>query len=99
MVGKVLPGDAEHDREAALILIRKQAEQGTLQQAGVRALGAPFPKATPEHGYYGIPLLEQPAWTWEIPLYFFVGGAAGSAAIVGAIANYTGADRKIVRDA
>jgi hypothetical protein len=55
--------------------------------------------ASVETGYYGIPLLKQPAWTWEIPLYFFVGGAAGSAAVVGAIANYTGAGRKIVRDA
>jgi formate-dependent nitrite reductase membrane component NrfD len=55
--------------------------------------------ASPETGYYGIPLLKEPAWTWEIPLYFFVGGAAGAAAVVGAIASYTGADRKIVRDA
>src|SRR6185312_819337 len=30
---------------------------------------------------------------------FFVGGAAGAAAVVGSIAQYTGADRKIVRDA
>ena len=55
--------------------------------------------ASPETGYYGIPLLKQPSWTWEIPLYFFVGGAAGAAAVVGAIADYTGADRKLVRDA
>ena len=99
MVGKVLPGDAEHDREAALILIRKQAEQGTLQQAGVRALGAPFPKATPEHGYYGIPLLEQPAWTWEIPLYFFIGGAAGSSAVIATAAEWIGGDVQLARKA
>ena len=55
--------------------------------------------ASPETGYYGIPLLKEPSWTWEIPLYFFVGGAAGAAAVVGAIADYTGADRKLVRDA
>jgi hypothetical protein len=53
----------------------------------------------PETGYYGIPLLKEPQWTREIPLYFFVGGAAGAAAVVGAIANYTGADQKLVRDA
>jgi Polysulphide reductase, NrfD len=29
----------------------------------------------------------------------FVGGAAGAAAVIGAIADYTGADRKLVRDA
>src|SRR5207253_1881857 len=66
---------------------------------GIRPRGAPFPIASPETGYYGIPLLKQPSWTWEIPLYFFVGGAAGAAAVVGAIADYTGANRKLVRDA
>jgi hypothetical protein len=62
-------------------------------------VGAPFPQATPENGYYQIPLLKQPPWTWEIPLYFFVGGAAGAAAVIGAIADYTGADRELVRHA
>lgn len=99
MVGKIVPGDSEYDREAALILIRKQAEQGALQQSGVRAAGAPFPKATPELGYYGIPLLEKPAWTWEIPLYFFVGGAAGSTAVIATAAEWSGGDVQLARDA
>ena len=99
MVGKIAPGDSEYDREAALILIRKKAEQGTLEQAGVRAWGAPFPKATPETGYYGIPLLEPPAWTWEIPLYFFVGGAAGSAAVIATAAEWLGGDVRLARNA
>jgi hypothetical protein len=58
-----------------------------------------MPVASAEAGYYGVPLLKEPSWSWEVPLYFFVGGAAGAAAVVGAIANYTGADRRIVRDA
>jgi hypothetical protein len=67
--------------------------------AGIRPRGAPFPVASPETGYYGIPLLMPPQWKPEVPLYFFVGGAAGAAAVIGAIAHYTGADRKLVRDA
>jgi hypothetical protein len=55
--------------------------------------------ASPETGYYGIPLLKPPPWKPEVPLYFFVGGAAGAAAVIGAIAHYTGADRTLVRDA
>ncbi|MBA3915312.1 MAG: polysulfide reductase NrfD, partial [Acidobacteriales bacterium] len=55
--------------------------------------------ASPETGYYGIPLLKEPSWTWEIPLYFFVGGAAGAAAVMGAVASYLGADRQLVRHA
>src|SRR6267378_991150 len=86
--------------EQRLAEIRREAEQrGEVKAVGVRPSGAPFPMASPETGYYGIPLLKEPAWTWEVPLYFFVGGAAGAAAVVGAIADYTGADRKLVRDA
>jgi len=70
-----------------------------VKSRGIRPTGSPFPLASPETGYYGIPLLKEPSWTWEIPLYFFVGGAAGAAAVIGAIADYTGADHKIVRDA
>src|SRR5207244_5183600 len=70
-----------------------------VKASGIRPSGSPLPMASPETGYYGIPLLKEPAWTWEVPLYFFVGGAAGAAAVVGAIADYTGADRKLVRDA
>ena len=37
--------------------------------------------------YYDVPLLKAPVWTWEVPLYFFVGGAAGAAAIIGGVAE------------
>src|SRR5438874_1688519 len=86
--------------EQQLLNLRDEAElRGQVKAGGIRPRGAPFPVASPETGYYGIPLLKQPSWTWEIPLYFFVGGAAGASAVVGAIANYTGADRRLVRDA
>ena len=88
------------NKEKRLFEIRREAEQhGQVKAKGIRPAGAPFPQASPETGYYGIPLLKQPPWTWEIPLYFFVGGAAGASAVVGAIADYTGAHRKLVRDA
>ena len=90
----------ELETEQRLYEIRSQAEeQGKVKARGIRPSGAPFPVASVETGYYGIPLLKRPSWTWEIPLYFFVGGAAGASAVVGAIANYTGADRRLVRDA
>lgn len=86
--------------EQRLAEICREAEAtGKVVARGVRPAGAPFPHASPETGYYGIPLLKEPSWTWEIPLYFFVGGAAGAAAVVGAVANYTGGNRKLVRDA
>jgi hypothetical protein len=93
-------GETDSRRERRLHDIRRQAEQrGQVKGPGIRPAGAPFPKASPDTGYYGIPLLKEPQWTREIPLYFFVGGAAGAAAVIGAIANYTGADPRLVRDA
>src|SRR5216117_1626830 len=88
------------DSEQKLVEIRREAERrGEVKSAGIRPAGSPFPMASPDTGYYGIPLLKKSPWTWEIPLYFFTGGTAGAAAVVGAIADYTGADRRLVRDA
>jgi len=100
MSGRVPWDSSDAQREQRLEQIRREAEtRGQLQVVGRRPAGAPFPQATAEKGYYGIPLLKEPPWTWEIPLYFFVGGAAGAAAVIGAIADYTGADRQLVRHA
>lgn len=49
--------------------------------------------------YYGLPLLKPPVWTWEVPVYFFVGGAAGASAVLALAAQITRADRKLVRHA
>jgi len=73
------------ERERRLHEIRQQAEKrGVVKEMGARPAGAPFPVASAEAGYYGVPLLKEPQWTWEIPIYFFLGGAAGSASVIGA---------------
>ena len=33
-------------------------------------------------GYFGMPVIKPPVWTWEVPLYFFFGGMCGMAAAV-----------------
>jgi formate-dependent nitrite reductase membrane component NrfD len=96
------PGGRRPDAasESRLLALRREAEaRGVVPGAGAKPAGAPFPKASPESGYYGLPLLKRPGWSWEVPIYFFVGGAAGAAAVIGAMANWTGADRRLVRDA
>src|SRR5438093_10671138 len=86
--------------EQKLVEIRREAERrGEVKASGIRPAGSPFPMASPDTGYYGIPLLKKPAWTWEIPLYFFTGGTAGAAAVVGAHADYGASDRRLVRQA
>jgi len=100
---KVTPADGrlpDAHSEARLAEIRREAERrGVVMSAGAKPPGAPFPQASPEAGYYGLPLLKKPGWSWEVPVYFFVGGAAGAAAVIGAMANWTGADKRLVRDA
>jgi DMSO reductase anchor subunit len=50
--------------------------------------------------YHDLPLLKPPVWTWEVPAYFFVGGAAGAAAVLGVAAQLAGpTNEKLVRDA
>ncbi len=86
--------------EARLTQLRQQAQsQGKMAVMGIRPAGAPFPRATPEAGYYGIPLLKEPQWNWAIPLYFFVGGAAGAAAVVGTAADWIGDEYRLARHA
>ena len=34
--------------------------------------------------YYDRPLLKEPVWHWAIPLYYYVGGAAGASLVMGA---------------
>lgn len=88
---------AEDPREARLHEIRREAaSSGSVSPP---ADGALMPHASPETGYYGRPLLKRPQWSREIPLYFFCGGAAGAAAIIGTVAKLTGGEAVLVRDA
>ena len=49
--------------------------------------------------YWNMPLLKQPVWSWEVPIYFFVGGAAGASAVIAAAAQLSGEHANLVRDA
>jgi formate-dependent nitrite reductase membrane component NrfD len=85
-------------RESRLEDIRKQAaELGTVKAAGVRPAGSPMPVASPQDGYYQQPPLKEPQWTPLVPLYFFVGGAAGSLGVIGSLADLLGHDKDLAR--
>lgn len=51
------------------------------------------PGSGPERGgsgqqtYYDRPVLKEPTWIWAVPAYFYVGGAAGATAALGAAAQ------------
>lgn len=80
--------------EKRLLRIREIArERGVVDRSDI---GGSQPVASAETGYYGTPVLKRPVWTWEVPLYFFVGGAAGGCAVIGEVGSLSGADRQLV---
>jgi hypothetical protein len=44
-------------------------------------------------------VLKAPRWKWEIPLYFFAGGVAGSSAVIATTAEWIGGDPELARHA
>jgi len=82
--------------EKRLEELREQAALGRVDASGIRPQGSPFPE-TPS--YYGLPIVKPPVWTWEVPLYFFAGGAAGASSVIAIAAQLTGASPSLVRDA
>ncbi|HYY34772.1 MAG TPA: NrfD/PsrC family molybdoenzyme membrane anchor subunit [Candidatus Binatia bacterium] len=71
---------ANSPSEKRLEDLREQAwKEGVVPGKGVDVAGGPIPR---KPGYYGQPVVKPPVWTWEIPVYFFVGGLAGMSAVI-----------------
>ncbi len=47
-----------------------------------------------DQGYYGIPPIKEHTWTWEVPVYFWLGGIGSGAHVVNVIARLVGHDDK-----
>src|SRR6266496_972545 len=70
--------------EKRLEELREQAwKDGVAVGRGVDVAGGPIPR---KPGYYGQPVVKPPVWTWEIPIYFFVGGLSGMSAVIASAA-------------
>ena len=72
----IRPARATEDR---LDEIRRTAAAGPVLAKPRESAGS--------QSYYGLPLLKSPTWTWQIPLYFFLGGIAGVAANIAFLAQ------------
>lgn len=85
-------------REGRLGAIREEARRhGVVDGAGITAAGGPLPGTAT--GYYGRPVLKAPVWTWEVPAYFALGGIAGMAAAIAAVAELAGGNPDLASDA
>src|SRR4051812_37221688 len=63
------------------------AQKGRVEVRGVVPTSSPFPASAPATSYHGNPVLKPPTWTWQVPLYFFVGGVAGISAVMALVAH------------
>jgi formate-dependent nitrite reductase membrane component NrfD len=48
---------------------------------------------TEMRSYYGHPIVKEPTWTWEIPVYFFTGGLGGASSVLGMTAKLFGNEK------
>jgi hypothetical protein len=84
--------ESDSARESRLDALREEAARtGKVGGRGVAAAGGPMPAgAGAGAGYYNLPVLKAPVWTWEVPLYFFVGGVAGASEAIALAARLSG---------
>lgn len=93
-----IPGDPVRPKasEERLDAIRNEASTTgkVVTGAGQAHVNAPIPGA---QDYYNLPVLKPPTWTWEVPLYFFIGGIAGVSAVMAFVGHLFHADPRMVR--
>ena len=88
------PTNPKKATEERLDEIRKAAELAPPVVAATHPL-----QIRGRDSYYGLPVLKPPVWTWEIPLYFFIGGIAGISAVLAFAEQMFGEDAALIRAA
>ena len=67
--------------------------QGTPQTGNGRVEPSHHPRTDPERegrDYYGIPPIKEHTWTWEVPVYFWLGGIGAGAHLISTVAQLLG---------
>lgn len=91
--------DQNQIKEERLDKLREEAaRRGTVEDSGIVPRGSPFPRPASATSYDGHPVLKPPTWTWQVPLYFFAGGVAGTSAVIALVAQLFG-DLSLIRPA
>ena len=79
-------------------------EERLLEIGRLAAENAPANKKPASHpqiqgrdSYYGLPALKPPVWTWEVPLYFFIGGISGVSGCMAFIAQLFRSEPSLIR--
>ena len=86
--------------ESRLDQLRAEASRtGKVRDSGIVPASNPLAPPAGAVSYHGQPVLKPPTWTWQIPLYLFVGGTAGTAAVIALVARISGSNAGLVRAA
>jgi len=93
------PTNPNKATEERLDEIRREAADKTLPFGQGHGPATPPRQIRGREGYYGLPVLKAPVWTWEVPLYFFVGGIAGVSAVVAFAAQMFARDPSLTQAA
>jgi formate-dependent nitrite reductase membrane component NrfD len=92
MTSSANPG-ASKASEERLDEIRKAAADAALP---LRNAPVSHPQIREKESYYGLPVLKAPVWTWEVALYFFIGGVSGMSAAVAFAAQLFGSEASLI---
>ena len=95
MTSSANPG-ARKASEERLDEIRKAAADAALP---LRNAPVSHPQIRGKESYYGLPVLKAPVWTWEVALYFFIGGVSGMSAALAFAAQLFGGEAALIRAA
>ena len=93
------PTNPNKATEERLDEIRREAADKALPFGQGHGPATPPRQIRGREGYYGLPVLKAPVWTWEVALYFFVGGIAGVSAVVAFAAQMFGSEPALTRAA
>jgi formate-dependent nitrite reductase membrane component NrfD len=85
-----MAADPQITEERLNALREEAARTGKVHDRGITPIASPFPKPASAESYHGNPVLKPPTWTWQVPLYFFVGGVAGISAVIALVAHVIG---------
>ena len=88
--------------EERLAAIRAEAAATGKVESGAGRPGRTAPGAREgdirgAESYYNLGVVKPPTWTWEVPLYFFVGGISGVSSVIGFLGHIFHADPALVR--
>jgi formate-dependent nitrite reductase membrane component NrfD len=73
-----------------------------VQQTDVRAETSHHPEADsrrPDNNYYGIPPIKRAHWTWQIPVYFWLGGIGAGTQLFATVAQLLGHEDEALKRA